>query len=167
LAATYSREVDDDQADQLQDVLNQLMLPRNRNRLCAPVIAAAPAGMDAQSYFLLVTLARLGPLSSAQAADAIGIDRSGTSRYADRLKAEGLLVRAPHAADRRASLLSLTPAGRRLAGELNVILAGNVRSLIDSWPDDRVDVLIEGIRLLIGDSSPDQPVATPISEPTP
>ncbi|SFK06840.1 MULTISPECIES: MarR family winged helix-turn-helix transcriptional regulator [Amycolatopsis] len=144
--------MDDDQADRLQRVLNQLMLPRNRNRLCAPVIAAAPVSLDAQSYFLLITLARRGPLSAAQAADAIGIDRSGTSRYADRLSREGLLFREPDAADRRASLLSLTPEGRRLAAELNEVLARNVRSMIGSWPEDRLNVLIEGIELLLGES---------------
>jgi len=64
---------------------------------------------------VLSTLARTGPLTVARLAEHVGIDRSGTSRYADRLQQAGLLERQPGPADRRMSLISLTPEGARLA----------------------------------------------------
>jgi DNA-binding MarR family transcriptional regulator len=59
------------------------------------------------------------------------------------------LVRRSDTQDRRTYFLTLTPAGRQLARELNAVLAENVRTMIGSWPEERVDVLIEGIRLLV------------------
>ena len=104
--------VSPDVLHQLADALNELMLPSNRGRLCAPVIAAAPGIIDGQAYFVLSTLARTGPVTVARLARHVGIDRSGTSRYADRLQEAGLLERRPDPADRRMSLLCLTPAVR-------------------------------------------------------
>ena len=110
--------VSSDVLHQLAEALNELMLPSNRGRLCAPVIAAAPGTVDGQAYFVLNTLARTGPLTVARLAEHIGIDRSGTSRYADRLQQAGLLERQPDPADRRTSLIRLTPEGAQVAGQL-------------------------------------------------
>src|ERR1700744_660519 len=115
--------VSPDVLHQLADVLNELMLPSNRGRLCAPVIAAAPGIIDGQTYFVLSTLARTGPVTVAQLAQHLGIDRSGTRRYADRLQQAGLLERRPDPADRRMSLLGLTLEGTRLARQLGDGLA--------------------------------------------
>ena len=69
------------------------MLPANRSALCAPVIAVAPKGLDGQTYPVLNALATVGPVPAARLAEYLGIDRSGTSRYADRLEARGLIRR--------------------------------------------------------------------------
>jgi DNA-binding MarR family transcriptional regulator len=143
--------VSPDVLHQLGDALNELMLPSNRGRLCAPVIAAAPPVVDGQTYFVLSTLARTGPLTVAQLAQHIGIDRSGTSRYADRLQQAGLLERQPDRADRRTSRLGLTPEGARLASQLADVLAGSLRDLTAGWPARQVQALADGlVRLLAG-----------------
>jgi DNA-binding MarR family transcriptional regulator len=50
---------------------------------------------------------------AARRAEYLGIDRSGTSRYADRLEAAGLVERTTDPLDRRAALLSLTAAAAK------------------------------------------------------
>src|ERR1700744_5232705 len=133
------------------------MLPSNRGRLCAPVIAAAPGTVDGQAYFVLSTLARTGPLTVARLADHVGIDRSGTSRYADRLQEAGLLRRTTDPLDRRATLLSLTPRGPRVIGKLNATLTEHLRSLTAGWPEGSAEALARGLELLL--DGPDIPVA--------
>jgi DNA-binding MarR family transcriptional regulator len=142
-------EVSPDVLHQLADVLNELMLPSNRGRLCAPVIAAAPGTIDGQTYFVLSTLARTGPVTVAQLARHVGIDRSGTSRYADRLQQAGLLERRPDPADRRMSLLGLTPEGTRLASQLADVLAGHLRDLTSAWRPGQVQALADGLDHLL------------------
>jgi DNA-binding MarR family transcriptional regulator len=146
--------VSSDVLHQLADALNELMLPSNRGRLCAPVIAAAPGMVDGQAYFVLSTLARTGPLTVARLAEHVGIDRSGTSRYADRLQQAGLLARQLDPADRRMSLISLTPEGERLASQLADVLAGHLRDLTDGWGDGQVEALAGGLDRLLAATAP-------------
>ena len=47
----------------------------------------------------------------------LGITTGGTSKLIDRLEANGYCRRLPNPADRRSSLLELTPTGRRLFAE--------------------------------------------------
>ena len=138
-----------DTAHRLEQSLDRFMLRRNRDTLCNPVIAVAPSGVDRQTYPLLTTLARLGPMPASRLAEEIGIDRSGASRYADRLQAAGLLDRSPDPQDGRSVLLCLTPSGAELVRDLREVLAGHLENVISSWPAGQADALIEGIELLI------------------
>jgi DNA-binding MarR family transcriptional regulator len=141
-------------ARELADALNELMLPRSRAELCAPAIAVAPE-LEAQSYFLLSTLARTGPAAPTRLAALIGIDRSGTSRYADRLVRAGLVERRPDPDDRRASLLALSPEGARLAERMNEALAGRLRELTEGWTAAETEALVEGIARLLAATPPE------------
>ena len=154
--------VSSDVLHQLAEALNELMLPSNRGRLCAPVIAAAPGTVDGQAYFVLNTLARTGPLTVARLAEHIGIDRSGTSRYADRLQRAGLLERQPGPADRRTSLIRLTPEGARVAGQLGDVLASHLADLTAGWPGGQVQALVDGLDRLLAATAP-APAPAPVS----
>ena len=149
--------MEDDVAPALTSLLNRLMLPANRGALCAPVIAVAPDGVDTQTYPVLNTLATVGPVTVARLAEQVGIDRSGTSRYADRLQEAGLLRRTTDPLDRRATLLSLTPKGTRVIGKLNDTLTGHLRALTAAWPDGSAEALARGLELLL--DGPVTPVA--------
>ena len=50
-------------------------------------------------------------------ASELGITTGGTSKLVDRIEASGYCRRLPNPADRRSSLLELTPEGRRLFAE--------------------------------------------------
>jgi DNA-binding MarR family transcriptional regulator len=147
----------EDVAAELTRLLNRLMLPANRGALCAPVIEVAPPGVDTQTYPLLNTLAATGPVTVARLADHVGIDRSGTSRYADRLQEAGLLKRTTDPLDRRASLLSLTPKGTRVISKLNATLTEHLRALTAAWPEGSAQALARGLELLL--DGPEIPVA--------
>ncbi|MFJ8949973.1 MarR family winged helix-turn-helix transcriptional regulator [Streptomyces sp. NPDC102384] len=140
---------DTDLAQDLEQALGQLLLRRNRSALYDAVLDSAPTGVDRQTYPVLSGLARLGPQSAARLADEVGIDRSGASRYADRLESAGLLERSPDPCDRRATLLTLTPKGRTTVTGLRNSLTRHLAGRIAHWPDGQAQALIDGIRLLI------------------
>ncbi len=154
-----------DVAADLAGLLNRLMLPANRATLCSPVIAVAPPGVDGQTYPVLNALAMVGPVTAAQLAEYIGIDRSGTSRYADRLEAARLIKRTTNPLDRRATLLSLTPKGTRVVGKLNATLTAHLESLTAAWPGGSAQALAEGLELLL--DGPATPVARLGATPSP
>ncbi|MFI6344306.1 MarR family winged helix-turn-helix transcriptional regulator [Streptomyces sp. NPDC050560] len=136
-------------ARDLAEALGQLLLRRNRSALYDAILESAPTGVDRQTYPVLSGLARLGPQSAARLADEVGIDRSGASRYADRLEAAGLLERGPDPDDGRATLLALTPAGRAAAAGLRDALTRHLAGRIADWPDGQARALVDGIRLLV------------------
>ncbi|AEK37309.1 MarR DNA-binding transcription regulator [Corynebacterium variabile DSM 44702] len=139
---------DMDLARDLEQALGQFLLRRNRAALYDAALDDAPDGVDRRTYSVLSGLARLGPQTSAQLAEEVGIDRSGASRYADRLEKVGLLERSPDPRDRRATLLSLTPAGKETAAQVHENLARHLDSLIADLPEDRAQALIDGLRML-------------------
>lgn len=136
-------------ARELEQALGQLLLRRNRSALYDAVLDSAPDGIDRQTYPVLSGLARLGPQTSKRLADEVGIDRSGTSRYADRLEAAGLLSRSPDLDDGRATLLALTPKGRDTVATLHDALTRHLAGRIADWPETQARALINGIYLLI------------------
>lgn len=52
------------------------------------------------------------PATLRELAEAVGVDAPATTVLVNDLEARGLVVRAPHPTNRRAKLVSLTPAGR-------------------------------------------------------
>ncbi|MER0247298.1 MarR family transcriptional regulator [Streptomyces sp. HSW2009] len=136
-------------ARDLEQALGQLLLRRNRSALYDAVLDEAPPGVDRQTYRVLSGLARLGPQSAARLADEVGIDRSGASRYADRLETAGLIERGPDPHDGRATLLSLTAKGRTTVAGLRDALTRHLEDRIADWPEGQAQALIDGIHLLI------------------
>lgn len=136
-------------ARDLEQALGRLLLRRNRSALYDAVLDAAPIGVDRQTYPVLSGLARLGPQSAARLADEVGVDRSGTSRYADRLEDAGLIQRSPDPHDGRATLLSLTPEGSKAVTALRASLTQHLAGKIEDWPDWQTQALIDGISMLV------------------
>ena len=75
----------------------------------------AECGLPLTWYDVLLQLAEAGRggLRMSELADAVLLSRSGLTRLVDRLVAAGLVERRPDPADRRATTVVLTPAGRR------------------------------------------------------
>ncbi|MFP5021584.1 MarR family winged helix-turn-helix transcriptional regulator [Pseudonocardia phyllosphaerae] len=136
-------------ARDLEQVLGRLLLRRNRSALYDAVLDAAPTGVDRQTYPVLSGLGRLGPQTAARLADEVGIDRSGASRYADRLQRASLIERRPDPDDGRATLLVLTPQGEDTVADLRIALTRHLAGRISEWPDWQAQALVDGIRLLI------------------
>ena len=90
-----------------------------RLRTCSTNRSASSQAGSADVLEALGIRLDLPPDQVARLAEQVGIDRSGTSRYADRLQEAGLIKRTTDPLDRRATLLSLTPKGARVIGKLN------------------------------------------------
>jgi MarR family transcriptional regulator, organic hydroperoxide resistance regulator len=70
-------------------------------------------------------------------ATEIGITTGGTSKLVDRIEASGYCRRLPNPADRRSSLLELTPEGRRLLGEAGRAFDEELQRLLGSAVPER------------------------------
>ncbi|GHJ45122.1 MarR family transcriptional regulator [Catellatospora sp. TT07R-123] len=73
----------------------------------------AEHGLTTQQAALLMHAAG-GPVTPSSLRADLGTDTAGMTRLVDRLESKGLLRRSPHAEDRRAVVIELTPAGRAL-----------------------------------------------------
>lgn len=73
---------------------------------------AAPVGQSSARWQVMGVVDH-GPLTVAAVAREMGLRRQSVQRTADLLVADGIATYAENPADRRAQLLSLTPAGRR------------------------------------------------------
>lgn len=74
-------------------------------------------GLEAGWHDVLATLRRAGPpyrLRPTEFASTLMLTSSGTTKRLDRLEQAGLIKRGPDPQDRRATLITLTAAGRRL-----------------------------------------------------
>ena len=74
----------------------------------------AGAGYTPAEISVLETVAKRGPLRVSDVAEAEGMNPTMLSRVAQKLEGPGLIRRHPHPVDKRAALLEVTPAGRRL-----------------------------------------------------
>ncbi len=71
----------------------------------------APLGLKTSQYSILAKLARLGPMSINEIAEAMAMDRTTTSRAVRPLERDGL-VKMEAAEDGRKRVINLTAAGR-------------------------------------------------------
>lgn len=74
--------------------------------------ALEPFGIDGRQLAVLVVLGSGEPASQQEAAQRLGIDRTTMVAFVDALEGKGLVVRRPHAEDRRKNVVELTETGR-------------------------------------------------------
>jgi DNA-binding MarR family transcriptional regulator len=74
--------------------------------------ALAPYGLAGRELAVLLVLAGCEPASQQQAARRLGVDRTTMVALLDALEDKRLVVRYPHANDRRKNVVELTAAGR-------------------------------------------------------
>lgn len=71
-----------------------------------------PLGLNARELAVLLFLDGREPESQQQAALRLGVDRTTMVALLDTLEGKDLVMRRPHAEDRRRNVVDLTPAGR-------------------------------------------------------
>jgi len=102
--------------DERRDLLAMLM-PLSRDLRRAEEAAAGRHGATMWQYAILAVVARRPGLNQAEVATALAYSKNRIVADLDHLEQAGLLVRRP-GADRRANVLSVTPAGRRVMGAI-------------------------------------------------
>ena len=90
-------------------------------------------GLESGWHDVLATLRRTGApfrLRPTDLTNASMLTSSGTTKRLDRLEQAGLIAREPDPDDRRGTLISLTPAGRRLIDKVTETHLANEQRLV-------------------------------------
>lgn len=97
------------------------------------------------------TLRRLadGPLTLRELADALATDAPAATVSVNDLEARGLVARRPHPEDKRAKLVSLTPAGRKVLVTARSVADRAPEALAALSPDElhRLQELLATLRV--------------------
>jgi MarR family transcriptional regulator, organic hydroperoxide resistance regulator len=80
----------------------------------------------------VVGRSRAESLRVGELAEALGLTVGGTSKIVDRIDGAGLLRREPDPADRRASRIALTDAGRRRLGAASETYEAAMTAVLDA-----------------------------------
>jgi DNA-binding MarR family transcriptional regulator len=117
-------------------------------------------GLGLTDYLLLMTLrlSETGTRLISQLARSLLIHATTATLACDRLEASGLVQRTPHSTDRRATLVALTTAGRKLADSATDSLRDCTFGIPGSSLDDQraLTSVLAGLRRAAGDT--DTPV---------
>jgi DNA-binding MarR family transcriptional regulator len=89
-----------------------------------------------------------GPLPMRELAARLGVDRPYVTVISDDLEARGLVTRGPHPSDRRAKLLSITPAGREIDARAGQVLNEPPAALV-ALPEEQLRLLNEVLDRLV------------------
>src|SRR2546421_9148850 len=95
---------------------------------------------------------RRGPLPHGKIGERLHVHRTSVTNIIDKLEADGLVRRVPHAEDRRATLAEITQAGRDSAQAATEVLNAECFG-IDALPAhdlERLTAILRGLRLDAG-----------------
>ena len=99
----------------------------------------APDGnveVDRSGYGILSRIADSGPQRLSELAHTFGLDPSTITRQVQALEGSGLLERRRDPHDRRASLLTLTQAGRDVLGSTRSLRIERLRAAMSAWSSE-------------------------------
>jgi MarR family transcriptional regulator, 2-MHQ and catechol-resistance regulon repressor len=116
-------------AESLHAALSELVRVyqfRDRDRICCHDVSVTQC-------YALEALLRRGPSSLNELASELYLDKSTASRVVATLERKGYVTRAPHREDRRAIVLSVTAAGRRLHDRIRTDLVGEAKTLLEDF----------------------------------
>jgi MarR family transcriptional regulator, organic hydroperoxide resistance regulator len=94
-------------------------------------------GLPLTHFEPMSVIARLPGCRVYDIATELGITTGGTSKLVDRIEASGYCRRLPNPADRRSSLLQLTPEGRRVLEEAGAAFDEELHALLGSAVPER------------------------------
>jgi DNA-binding MarR family transcriptional regulator len=107
--------------------------------------------LQGASRAVLEHLALAGPLTVGEAAAHLSRAQSVISEIVSHLESQGLLEREDDPADRRRTLIWLTPAGHEaLRRDREVLGVDLLARAMARLPPGHADELIEGLRALVG-----------------
>jgi DNA-binding MarR family transcriptional regulator len=114
-----------------------------------------PLGLTFPRYeaLMLLSFTRAGALPLGKIGERLQVHRTSVTNIVDKLEADGLVRRVPHAEDRRATLAEITDAGRataqRATGALNEAAFG--LDALGTDEQEAVTALLRALRVDAGD----------------
>lgn len=116
-----SEQADDHQGT--SDDLGELFARVARQQRRATLSALEPYGVSPHQARALRQIIRLGPLRPSKLAEQLHISLRSATDVVDALVGAGLLIREPDPGDRRAILVSATPAGIQRSEQIGKVRA--------------------------------------------
>ena len=107
-----------------------------------------PLGLTPQQAHLLCVLIS-GPLGMTELSRILSIERSSLTSMVDRLERRDLVIRTANPADRRASHIELTPAGRSLAHDAHNAVVDRINTLTANLPTTTRQTLATALQSII------------------
>ena len=128
-----------------------MVAPLGRQLIAAELPILERHDLSMWGYVVLSRLGEDPPRTQAEFADSIGADKTRIIGVLDELQDRRLIDRRPDPADRRARLLSITPAGHRLHSRVQRdIRRSEERLLARLRPSDR-EAFVRSLEILTGD----------------
>jgi DNA-binding MarR family transcriptional regulator len=109
-------------------------------------LGAAAQETSIAQYRALVVLASRGPQRMAALAAALEVAPSTAGRMCDRLVRKGLIRRHRARADRRAVLVSVTPAGRQVVDQATTRRRALIEDILGKLPPARQQAIAAALR---------------------
>jgi DNA-binding MarR family transcriptional regulator len=114
--------------------LAAMLQPLVRALVAAELPVLARHGVSMWGYVVLSALDGGPARTQAALAQAIGADKTRIIGVLDGLQEAGLITREPDPADRRARLLSITPAGHRVRAAVQAEIQANEDRVLSRLP---------------------------------
>jgi DNA-binding MarR family transcriptional regulator len=109
-------------------------------------LAAVEESLTLPQFRMLVVLDARGSLALSQLAGELGVQPSTALRMVDRLVGAGILARGSSPTDRRASIISLTPAGRRVVVEATERRRQEIARIVGAMPPGQRRHLVDALQ---------------------
>jgi MarR family transcriptional regulator, organic hydroperoxide resistance regulator len=122
--------------------------PIRQRLLATEVEVLGGQGLSMWAYIVLLSLSEEPIRTQAALADAIKADRTRIIDVLDDLQDRGLISRRPDPADRRARLLSLTAAGRKLRDTAQAEIQAREERLLALLEPDTRAAFLDALRQL-------------------
>ncbi len=140
------RAADPGAATGLVDVADRLRL--STTRLARLLRQQSDYDLTPTQLAALATLHRCGPVPVGTLAEVEQVSAPTATKVVGRLHAAGLVDRQPDPADRRVSLVALTPAGERLLAEIRDRKTAWLTQRLDRLPAEELRCLVEALDVL-------------------
>jgi DNA-binding MarR family transcriptional regulator len=132
----------------LQTVARAVTLGRTHERL----LRAAGVRVDRSGAALLHKLhVAGGSLRVTDLAELLGVDAPAVTRKVQQLERDELVSRQPDPADRRATRIRLTPAGRSVLQRMLRARRNWLERLLEGWPEPELGTLAALLSRFAGD----------------
>ena len=105
-------------------------------------------GVAPRGHCVLST-ARTGEYTQKELADMIGLDKTTMVVTIDELERAGLAERVPSTTDRRARIIRVTPAGKRVVAKGEVVVDEIQRDVLASLPASEAKRFMESLECLV------------------
>jgi DNA-binding MarR family transcriptional regulator len=101
----------------------------------------SPLQLSLSQFHLLKLMAYNGQHQVHEVADFLGVSAPAATKNVDKLERFGLIVRSPSKGDRRATLLSVSPEGRRLVQKYEEIKTARLSPVLESFQPGEIEQL--------------------------